>query len=64
MDQTHLKLETQFTQPVRQITMMLAVVAMTTTVAIDSRKAFTTPSQGERHARGKQSHFRLVQDEC
>ena len=30
MDQTHLKLETQFTQPVRQITMMLAVVAMTT----------------------------------
>ena len=34
MDQTHLKLETQFTQPVRQITMMLAVVAMTTTGAI------------------------------
>ena len=34
MDQTHLKLKTQFTQPVRQITMMLAVVAMTTTGAI------------------------------
>ncbi|MGB1751057.1 MAG: biopolymer transporter ExbB [Paracoccaceae bacterium] len=34
MDQTHLKLETQFTQPVRQITMMLAVVAMTATGAI------------------------------
>ncbi|MGB0795886.1 MAG: biopolymer transporter ExbB [Paracoccaceae bacterium] len=34
MDQTRLKLETQFTQPVRQITMMLAVVAMTTTGAI------------------------------
>ncbi|MGA0301107.1 MAG: biopolymer transporter ExbB [Paracoccaceae bacterium] len=34
MDQTHLKLETQFTQPVRQITMMLAVVAMTTSGAI------------------------------
>ena len=34
MDQTNLKLDTQFTQPVRQITMMLAVVAMTSTGAI------------------------------
>ena len=34
MDQTNLKLETQFTQPVRQIMMMLAVVAMTSTGAI------------------------------
>ena len=34
MDQTNLKLETQFTQPVRQITMMLAVVALTSTGAI------------------------------
>ena len=34
MDHTNLKLDTQFTQPVRQITMMLAVVAMTSTGAI------------------------------